>query len=154
MMAIAAKPKASRLSKPYARPRYLSRPHSQCPRKGWLITHDPYRLKLSRGKNLFIDLGAERLIAAQRNEEAITVEIKSFRSASDIKDLEDALGQFILYRQLLKRYDPNRKLYLAIPDNVRISVFEEEAGQILIEDGLIQIISVDIASETIVSWIP
>ena len=121
---------------------------------GWTITHDPYRLKLSRGKNLFIDLGAERLIAAQRNQEAIAVEIKSFRSASDIKDLEDALGQFILYRQLLKRYDPNRKLYLAIPDNVRISVFEEEAGQVLIEDGLIQIISVDIASETIVSWIP
>lgn len=121
---------------------------------GWTITHDPYRLKLSRGKNLFIDLGAQRLIAAQRNEEAIAVEIKSFRSASDIKDLEDALGQFILYRQLLKRYDPSRKLYLAIPDNVRISVFEEEAGQVLIEDGLIQIISVDIVTETIVSWIP
>lgn len=25
---------------------------------GWKITHDPYRLKLLRGKNLFVDLGA------------------------------------------------------------------------------------------------
>ena len=137
-----------------ARDIYHDQIRSALEKDGWKITHDPYRIKLSRGKNLFIDLGAERLIAAQRNEEAIAVEIKSFRSASDIQDLEDALGQFILYRQLLKRYDPSRKLYLAVPDNVRISVFEEEAGQILIEDGLIQIISVDIASETIVSWIP
>jgi len=121
---------------------------------GWKITHDPYRLKLSRGKNLFIDLGAERLLGAERNGQTIAVEIKSFRSASDMKDLEEALGQFTLYRQLLRRYDPDRVLYLAVPDNVRVSVFEEEAGQVLIEDGLIQLIGVDIASETIASWIP
>jgi XisH protein len=121
---------------------------------GWTITHDPYRIKLRRGKNLFIDLGAERLIAAQRSGQTIAVEIKSFRSASDMKDLEEALGQFTLYRQLLKRYDPGRTLYLAVPDNVRRSVFEEEAGQILIEDGFLQVISVDIDREVIVSWIP
>jgi hypothetical protein len=121
---------------------------------GWQITHDPYRIKLSRGRNLYVDLGAERLIAAQRNNATIAVEIKSFRSASEMKDLEEALGQFMLYRQLLKRYDPNRTIYLAIPDDVRLSVFEEEAGQILIEDGLIKLIAVDIEREEIVAWIP
>lgn len=67
---------------------------------GWVITHDPYRLKLKRGKNLFIDLGAERLVAAEKGSEKIAIEIKSFRSASDMKDLEEALGQFVLYEHL------------------------------------------------------
>jgi len=90
---------------------------------GWTITHDPYRLKLTRGKNLFVDLGAERLIAAEKGIEKIAIEIKSFRSASDMKDLEEAVGQFVLYEHLLNRYEPERKLYLAIPENVKVSVF-------------------------------
>jgi len=61
---------------------------------GWTITHDPYRLKLARGKNLFVDLGAERLIAAEKDLEKIAIEIKSFRSPSEMKALEEAIGQF------------------------------------------------------------
>ena len=57
---------------------------------GWTITHDPYRIRLTKGKNLFIDLGAEQLIAATKDTEKIAVEIKSFRRASDMKDLEEA----------------------------------------------------------------
>ncbi|WP_367267753.1 element excision factor XisH family protein [Okeania sp. SIO2C9] len=83
---------------------------------GWTITHDPYRLKLARGKNLFVDLGAERLIAAEKGLEKIAIEVKSFRSASEMKDLEQALGQFVLYEHILNRYEPERKLYLAIPE--------------------------------------
>ncbi|MGD1713575.1 element excision factor XisH family protein [Hydrocoleum sp. CS-953] len=39
-----------------------------------------------------------------------------------------------MYEYLLNRYEPERKLYLAIPEEVRQSVFEEEAGIVLIED--------------------
>ena len=63
---------------------------------GWTITHDPLTIRLAR-KRLYVDLGAERLIAAQRDTEQIAVEVKSFTRASDMKDLEDALGQFVLY---------------------------------------------------------
>ena len=38
---------------------------------GWTITHDPLRLRLRRGRNLFVDLGAERLLAAERGTEKI-----------------------------------------------------------------------------------
>ena len=58
---------------------------------GWTITHDPVRLRLRRGKNLFIDLGAERILAAGRGAEKIAVEIKSFVRASNMKDLEDVI---------------------------------------------------------------
>ena len=44
---------------------------------GWTITHDP--LTVSVGKtDLLIDLGAERILAAERGGERIAVEIKSF----------------------------------------------------------------------------
>src|SRR5919199_1962580 len=121
---------------------------------GWTITHDPYRIRLARGKNLFVDLGAERLIAAARDTEKIAVEIKSFTRASDMKDLEDALGQFVLYARLLIRYAPERTLYLAVTEEIRKTVFEEEAGQILIEDGIIRLVTFDPTQEVIVRWIP
>jgi methyl coenzyme M reductase subunit C-like uncharacterized protein (methanogenesis marker protein 7) len=99
-------------------------------------------------------LGAERLIAAEKGLEKIAIEIKSFRSASEIKDLEEALGQFVLYEHLLTRYEPERKLYLAVPENVRESVFEEEAGQVLIEDRIIRLFTFNITQQEIVKWIP
>ena len=119
---------------------------------GWTITHDPFRIRLTR-KNLFVDLGAERLIAAERSTEKIAVEVKSFTRSSDIKDLEDALGQFILYERLLLRYDPERTLYLAITDSVYRTVFEEEAGQILLEDKLLRLLTFDPDQEVINQWI-
>ncbi|MDB9323560.1 element excision factor XisH family protein [Nodularia spumigena CS-591/04] len=36
---------------------------------GWKIVYDPLRIRLARGKNLFVDLGAERLLAAERETE-------------------------------------------------------------------------------------
>ena len=121
---------------------------------GWTITHDPLRLRLRRGKNLFVDLGAERLLAAERGAEKIAVEVKSFARASDMKDLEDAIGQFVLYAHLLRRSDPERILYLAVPEPARLSVFEEEAGQVMLEDGVIRLFSFDPDKEAIVQWMP
>src|SRR5436190_6271049 len=81
---------------------------------GWTITHDPYTLTFGQ-RNVFVDLGAERLVAAERNQEKIAVEIKSFHGASDVRDLEMALGQYVFYRSLLARFEPGRKLFLAVP---------------------------------------
>ena len=98
-------------------------------------------------------MGAEQLIAAEKDIQKIAVEIKSFRSASEMNDLEEAVGQFVLYERLLIRYEPNRKLYLAIPEEARESIFEEEAGQVLIEDKVIRLFTFDINQEKVVKWI-
>lgn len=50
---------------------------------GWTITHDPLSIDLADGQ-LQIDLGAERLIAAQKQDEIIAIEIKSFVAPSAI----------------------------------------------------------------------
>ena len=68
---------------------------------GWTITHDP--LLLSFGvRKVYADIGAERLIAAEREKEKIAVEVKSFVGLSVIGDLERALGQWRIYSHLLK----------------------------------------------------
>ncbi len=67
--------------------------------EGWVITHDPYFIRLGKRKG-FIDLGAET-IGAERANEKIAVEIKSFSGSSDVDDFEDALGQFLLYKLAL-----------------------------------------------------
>ncbi len=62
---------------------------------GWKITDDPLILSIGK-KDLFIDLGAEKLIAAEKDQQKIAVEIKSFLGNSQVNDLENALGQYIL----------------------------------------------------------
>src|SRR5689334_9434906 len=73
---------------------------------GWTITHDP--LTISVGKtDLLIDLGAERIVGAERNGERIAVEIKSFVKLSLVQDLKEAVGQFVLYEGALAESPKN-----------------------------------------------
>src|SRR3954470_11208546 len=87
-------------------------------RDGWTITHDPLRLRWGV-RDLYVDLGAERLLAAHKGALKIAVEIKSFVGASVVEDIEKALGQFTLYLDVLERVDPDRILYMAVSATVR-----------------------------------
>ncbi len=82
---------------------------------GWTVTADPLKLSIGRHK-LSVDLGASRdPIAAERAGRPIAVVIQSFVSRSQIDDLHHAVGQFVVYRALLRRQDPDRVLRLAVP---------------------------------------
>ena len=52
-------------------------------------------------KDLYVDLGAEKLIAAEKENQKIAVEIKSFIGNSQVADLEQALGKYILYLDII-----------------------------------------------------
>lgn len=60
----------------------------------WTITDDPLFLQFG-GVDLFVDLGAEKMIAAQKDNRRIAVEIKSFLGASLISEFHTALGQLM-----------------------------------------------------------
>lgn len=122
-------------------------------RDGWTITDDPLTLKLGL-RSVHMDLGAEKLIAAERGTEKIAVEIKSFSSPSPLNDLEKAWGQFFMYARTLQRKEPDRLLYLAVSSKTFDTIFIEEAGQLLLEEPGFRIIVFDPKTEEIIRWIP
>lgn len=120
---------------------------------GWTITHDPLRLRWS-GADLYIDLGAAQLLAADKGERKIAVEIKSFVGKSKVNDLEGALGQYVLYDELLSRLERDRTLYLAVSEETFLALFEESFGKLLLESKRINLIVFDRRKEMILKWIP
>lgn len=122
-------------------------------KEDWQITHDPYALSTD-SFDLAIDLGAEKIIAAQRNATKIAVEIKSFLGPSKITEFYGALGQFIAYRTALHRQDPERVLYLAAPESLFDKLFATAFIQELIRENTIYLITYNVDEESIVQWIP
>jgi hypothetical protein len=120
---------------------------------GWTITHDPFPLKIGK-KRLSIDLGAERLIAAENQSSKIVVEVKSFVGQSDVKDLEQALGQYILYQQIIGESGIDRVLYLAVSETTFKGIFSVEIGQVLLKNGIVRLIVFDDEKEEITRWMP
>lgn len=120
-------------------------------KEGWIVTDDPLRIRAGR-VDMQIDLGAERVIAAEREEEKIAVEIKSFISTSNISEFHTAVGQFINYRVALEEQQPNRILYLAIPLGAYQTFFTLPFVQTIIERFQIKLIVYDPADEVIVEW--
>lgn len=118
---------------------------------GWTITHDPYTLTFGQ-KDVFVDFGAERLLAAEKGNERIAVEVKSFRGPSDIHDLEVALGQYVFYRSLLARVEPGRKLFLAVPDTIFANTFKEPIAQPVLQDLGVAAVAFNPLKEVIVQW--
>lgn len=119
---------------------------------GWRITDDPLRLKLGT-RSLYVDLGAKKLIAAQKQNQNIAVEIKSFLSSSPMKDLENAVGQYIIYQSILNITDPSRILYLAINQETYQDLFSESIGQLLISNKQVKLIVFESERQELVLWI-
>lgn len=118
---------------------------------GWTITHDPYRLSIGE-KRAFVDLAAERLLAAERGTERIAVEVKSFLGQSDLEDFENAVGQFVFYRSLIQRLEPDRRLFLAVPADVFVTTLRQPIVLPVIEDLAIKFVAFDPVQEVIVEW--
>ena len=119
----------------------------------WLITHDPFELRISEAIKLQIDLGAENTLAAQRNLEKIAVEIKSFSSDSDISEFHRALGQYLNYAQALEDKEPDRVLYLAVPSETYSDFFQLSFIQKSLKRHGVNLIIYDPIQEEINQWI-
>jgi len=101
-------------------------------KEDWLVTDDPLRLKV--GVITFqVDLGAEKVIGAEKAGQKIAVEIKSFLNPSTITDFYNALGQFLSYRLALEKNESDRILYLAVPLDVYESFFQFDFTQSAIQ---------------------
>jgi hypothetical protein len=103
---------------------------------------------------MYVDLGAERVLTAEKGNQRIAAELKTFSGASEVYDLSRAVGQYFLYRSVLARTDPDRVLYLAVHSEVYNDVFEASLGQLMREDYGFPLLVFDVLKEEVVRWIP
>lgn len=120
---------------------------------GWTITDDPLRLSFG-SRDLYVDLGAERTtIGAEKGEQRIAVEVQSFLNRSVVRDLEEAVGQYEIYRTVLVRSEPDRLLYLAVPRYTFETVLAEQFGQLIISELHLRLLVFDDLRERVIQWI-
>jgi len=119
---------------------------------GWTITDEPLRIPIERLTNLYIDFGAEKLIIAQRENQKIAVEVKSFLGASTLSEFHMAPGQCLNYRYALEDTEPARKLYLAVPISIYENFFSVPFIQSVLKRSQISLVVYDSAQEEIVQW--
>lgn len=118
---------------------------------GWKITHDPLTIEFE-DLTIYADLGAEKFLAAQKQEKKIAIEIKAFLSPSPVTELERAIGQYYLYSTFLVRQEPERILYLAIPERVYNNFFQRPSIQLFIKEREIIFFVFNPEREEIILW--
>ena len=120
---------------------------------GWTITDDPLSLKVG-DRSLHVDLGAERLpLGAEKGGEKIAVEVQSFTGPSPVADLQQALGQFTMYRLILAAQQPDRALFLAIPRQAYDGILSEELGALVASGADLRLLVFDPTAREVVEWI-
>jgi len=117
----------------------------------WIITADPYEISVG-DVDFEIDLAAE-MLAAERAGEKIAVEIKSFIGRSSVSEFHTALGQFINYQFALEEFEPDRQLYLAVPESIYNSFFQRRFIQSVIIRTRMRLLVYDETQEVIVQWL-
>jgi hypothetical protein len=119
---------------------------------GWRITHDAYRLEIE-DVTYHIDFGAEPLIAAEKDEMTIAVEVKSFVGPSTVNEFHKAVGQFNDYYVALEMEDPERVLFLAIPEDIWFRFFQKRLIQKSLQRIQAKVIIYNPDNNDIVEWI-
>jgi len=121
-------------------------------KEGWTISHDPLPI-LADDERWEIDLGAEKILAAERNGEKIAVEVKSFLGRSRAYEFHRAFGQYMIYFDVLLEIESHRVLFLAVPVDVYDAFLSRPFYQKLIVRRDLKLLVFDPMQNTIVQWI-
>jgi hypothetical protein len=100
-------------------------------KEGWTITDDPLKLPFGNRK-FYVDLAAEKLITAEKQNRYIAVEVKSFTGRSAMAD---------------------RVLYLAMPNEIFSELVNDQVVSVLSDEMEVRFIVYSPTSQTIVKWI-
>ena len=119
--------------------------------EGWVITDDPLYVNTQR-RQVKIDLAAERLIGAEKGDQKIAIEIKSFINLSQVYDFYRALGQNLYYSVALEFAESDRTLFLAVPEDIYNDFFAEPITREIVNRFSIHLIVYSVEKERIVQW--
>lgn len=119
---------------------------------GWIVTHDPYSIRIDE-VGYEIDFAAEPIIAAEKEESKIAIEVKSFMGPSAINEFHKAIGQFNDYSVALELMEPERILFLAVPSEIWDRFFLKPIIQKSLERVKAKVVIYDPDLNKIVKWI-
>ena len=117
---------------------------------GWRITEQQVPMKLGR-RRVFIDLRATHGANGSRQELAL-IEVKCFPDPQNTsQDIYTAVGQYILYRAMLRELELDIPLYLSIPEVIYNDVFDTIV-QRAVAESQIKLVIVNLDEERVVRW--
>lgn len=119
---------------------------------GWTITDDPLTLLSREEGGLQTDLGAEKIITAEKGLAKIAVEVKSFTNPSIIHDFLRATGQYQGYMIVMRKKNIERTMYLAMPFYIYGRLAELQFFTDILEELHIKLILFNPKSKSIESW--
>ena len=119
---------------------------------GWTITNDPYRIEYEDA-DVYADLRVEKQMPNASLHRVLVIEIKEFAGPSPLNRLEEALGQYQLYRSYLREVAPEEQVYLAVDKTSYDKLFVRKSFQRIVEDYNLALIVVDIPQEEVFQWI-
>ena len=119
---------------------------------GWEVDPKPYTLDVDGRRRLMIDVFA-RQQQGRSWRKIIVIELKCFSDEkSELLDLYIAIGQYLIYRNLLKQRGYDYTLYLAVPRHAYEGVFQQLAMP-LINEIDVKMIVFNLENEVIEQWL-
>ena len=93
------------------------------------------------------------MLAAEKENQKILVEVKSFISESIPNEFHTALGQYLDYETGLEEYDPQRELFLAVSKIAFTKIKEIPILMTVLSKYKVNIIVFDPFEKTVQQWI-
>lgn len=119
---------------------------------GWTITDDPFRI-VYEDADVYADLRIVKTVEGSTVQRALVIEIKGFTGDSPVHSLENALGQYELYRIYLSSVAAGDKLYLAIGETTYNEQFLRPSFAIIVQEKSLPLLVVNIEREEVIQWI-
>lgn len=120
---------------------------------GWAITAEFLQIEYEE-LEIFADLVAERTpIVAEKQGKRIIVEVKTFAGRSFIRELQQALGQYDLYVDIITLAKLDYDLYLAISSVIYETFFLRKGTHEIVQRRHLKLLVVDVEREEVVQWI-
>lgn len=117
---------------------------------GWRITEQQVPMKLGR-RRVFIDLCVTYGANGSRQQIAL-VEVKCFPDPQNTtQEIYTAVGQYILYRAMLRELELDMPLYLSIPEAIFNAVFDTIV-QRAIAESQIKLVIINLDEERVIRW--
>lgn len=132
-----------------AKDRYHDRLKNALVKDQWKIIDEQVKLKIG-DRRLWIDLEAEHRV----ERTLILVEVKEMVSSSQVDDLANSVGQYLMYRVALENKNIQIPLYMAVSITTFRGILSEDIGQLMIQHFNISLIIFDPEHEVITEWRP